>query len=164
LTIGRFYASIFAMPRIYESKVDPGRALELRSQGVYLSEIAKIYGTTKQNIHKILSNNYPDLDISKFVSYANRPDLFTEVETYKLIAKLDDSTRVKMLERRGVTDIGILIDKTRLLRGQSTSISEQVPTTVINILQARLESVSGNNPTSVPTTKDQVIDIIEDKQ
>ena len=151
------------MPRLGDTVVDVQKALQLKATGNSYTDIAKIFGTTKQNVHRILSNRYPDIDLQEFVTYQNNPAAWFDLEAYKLITKLNDSTRIKMLERRGTTDIAILTDKARLVRGQSTSISEQVPTTVINILQARLEAVSSNNPTITPTTKDQVIDITDDK-
>jgi hypothetical protein len=146
--------------RLGSTTVDASKALELKAIGNSYSEIAKIFDTTPQNVHKILLNRYPDINIEEFCVYHKRPDAWFDLEAYRLITKIDDEHRSKMLERRGVTDIAILTDKARLVRGQSTSINEVVPTQVINVIQARLEISSSSNL----TPKDQVIDITPDKQ
>ena len=148
------------MSALGQTVVDIPKALSLKAAGASYEDLGKMFGTHKSNIHKVLSRNYPDLDIEKFCEFHKAPDAHLEVHLFQLISKIDDPLRVKMLERRGYTDPAILVDKIRLLRGQSTSINEVVPTQVINVIQARLEISSSSNL----TPKDQVIDITPDKQ
>ncbi len=147
------------MPALGSSVVNCEKALSLKIMGATYKDLADMYHCTPATVHKVLSTRYKDIDIEEFCAYAKAPDFFFELEAYRLISKLSNETRLKMLERRGVTDIAILTDKARLVRGQSTSINEIVPTQVINVIQARLEVSASNNLTD----KSQVIDITPDK-
>ena len=148
------------MPALGSSRVDITKALSMKALGASYADLSKMFNTTPQNVSQTISRYYPDVDIQRFCEFRKAPDIYLEMELFRLVSKFDDPIRVKMLERRGYTDAGILFDKIRLLRGQSTSISEHVPVTVINILQARLASTASQRPTE----KSQVIDITDDNK
>ena len=149
------------MPALGQTVVNPDKALAMKAMGASYADLGKMFGTTPSNVYQIVSRYYPDIDLEKFGEFHRSPETFLELELYRLVAEVTPALRIKMIERRGMTDFGILFDKIRLLRGQSTSISESVPSTVINILQARLSLQTGNN---TPTTRDQVIDIVDDNK
>lgn len=94
------------------------------------TEIAETVSSPRQYVHDVL-NRYgiePNTQES-FKTY--RADIFAAIQQ-KFIECADDPAIKKMIERRGLTDLGILYDKERIERGLSDSTSKPLVMIQIN--------------------------------
>lgn len=103
--------------------VDVGRALELRLKGASYQEIADIQGVTKQAVNsrlaafKLLLN---DPDAVNAID-AQRDKILTAGLGKLLLATLDDRAIKRCSTLQLASSYGILFDKQRLIRGESTN-------------------------------------------
>ena len=81
-------------------------------------EIAAVTGLPKTTIHRRIKEIKQNPEFIEFVE--NKADVMEAIQ-HEFIQLADRDTVKKMLERRGFTDLGILEDKIRLLRGESTA-------------------------------------------
>lgn len=90
------------------------KIVELRRKGLSLQQIADICKCSKQNIHMRLR------DCDEFEDFAKDPATHYEALLYRIYKSIDDNDikRTPMAQR--VVTIGILEDKKRLIRNQST--------------------------------------------
>jgi hypothetical protein len=100
------------------TKVDKQKAITLKKKGATYQEIATIQGVTKQAIHNAIKGLLPSEHIDIFKN--NKADIICNAQL-RYINLMDDEQIKKNLNQRGMTDIGILIDKEQLLRGLATS-------------------------------------------
>ena len=101
-------------------KIDLPKALELRQKGLTEQEIADLFHCTKQAVSKALKP-YADLFNGEIeVFKKNRADLFASTQR-ELLESFDPSDIKKMNVKDRVIALGIMYDKERLERGQSTS-------------------------------------------
>jgi hypothetical protein len=84
-------------------------------------QIAAITGAGKTRIAEIIQEVKKNPDILEFSS---KKDAIFEGLQAKLINLADDDLLKTMLSKRGFTDVAILEDKIRNIRGLATSISE----------------------------------------
>lgn len=81
-------------------------------------QIAALTGGGKTRIAEIIQEVKNDVEYQAFT--ANKDKVFENLQ-YKLINLADDDALKTMLSKRGMTDVAILEDKIRLLRGESTA-------------------------------------------
>lgn len=96
--------------------------ISLRNKGLSLDQIAKITGCCKQNVHQRLESvgfGYSRERIGNFKE--SRADIFAFIQS-KLLNSLDDAEIKKLNPYQRIIGTGILYDKERLERGQSTEI------------------------------------------
>ncbi len=115
------------MPPNIATSLDTGKALELRLKGLSFSEIGRIGGLTKQAVEKRLAKFTRMLQHPEAVSAfrTHEAELLDAVRT-DLITSLADDLRVKSGRHKlsgyqKVGMYGILFDKMRLLRNESTA-------------------------------------------
>ena len=100
------------------SNIDKSRRLKLKTENkLTYKEIADLEGVTPQAIHSSIKDLLPNSDTELYKQ--SRADILSEVQR-KILTNLDDATIKSLVERRGLVDFGILYDKERLERGQST--------------------------------------------
>ena len=93
--------------------------IEYRSKGLSLNEIAKLIGCSKQNVHKRLEAvGYSKEDLENFKNH--RADVFAFLQS-RLLNSIDDETIKELNAYQRIIGIGVLYDKERLTRGQSTA-------------------------------------------
>jgi AraC-like DNA-binding protein len=101
------------------NKVDIQKAVELRLKGLTLEEIARQFGCSKQSVHKALKP-YQDINPEALHAFkVGRADLLAGFQL-RLIQSVTDEDLKKMSPRDKFLAFGILFDKERLERGQST--------------------------------------------
>ena len=99
--------------------VDLERAINLRLKGLTYLEIAQIFGVTQTTVHERLQGYIPeDSNLSAFK--LNRADIMAakQEQILKSLSQ-DDIQKASAYQRVGM--YGILYDKERLERGQSTA-------------------------------------------
>jgi arsenate reductase-like glutaredoxin family protein len=82
------------------------------------AEIGKLAGCSPNRVSEILQEIKTSTELKEFAS--NKDKVFEDLQ-YRLVNLADDDTLKSMLNKRGFTDLGILEDKTRLIRGESTA-------------------------------------------
>ena len=103
------------------ASVDVATALDLRTNHkLTFQEIAKLQGVPKQAIQQRLKPLLPTPETKVYQD--NRADILSEAQL-QLLIQLDPARLKKMSARDAVISFGILYDKERLERGQSTSIN-----------------------------------------
>lgn len=106
-------------------KIDVQKALELRLKGLSYEDIGKHFGVSKMAVCKRLKDRLPDKRVDLEAFKRNRADLLASKQ--KLI--LDSMTQEqieKIPPQSRPTAFGILYDKERLERGQSTQNVEVI--------------------------------------
>lgn len=100
-------------------KLDKEEALHLKlDHGLTYQEIAEMSGTTKQAVHQAIAPLIGNMkEVEEFKG--KRADIFANKQKELLLA-LDDAKVKNMAGRDLVVAAGILFDKERLERGQST--------------------------------------------
>ena len=146
---------------IKPNRVDVGKALKLRLQGVTLPDIAALQGVTKQAIYQALTRFEPflaSIEPGQLTAFAEeRGQILNSVEL-GLMQSLVDPAKV---ERASLRDIavtyGIVYDKRRLESGQSTSNTMLLGKLIVQTeLKLGSSSVAGQpaaGPLSEPGTK-----------
>jgi len=99
--------------------VDDATALSLRiNNGLSYAQIGAIQGKSKQAIHQRLRHILPDEATEAYK--AKRADILSRVQL-RVLESIDDESINKAPLAARATTYGILYDKERLERGQSTS-------------------------------------------
>lgn len=80
--------------------------------------ISALTGIPKTTIHAQLQ---VIKDSPEFHGFADKKADCYELLQYQIVNSVDQSAIKTMISKRGLTDVGILEDKIRLIRGQSTS-------------------------------------------
>lgn len=88
--------------------------------GESLQEIASIWNTSPAAVHQNICKHFNGLNWGSFKDFRANKDKWFEAVQFRLLSLITDDVATKMVERRGSTDIAILEDKIRLIRGQST--------------------------------------------
>ena len=101
------------------AKVDYSQALDLKlNHGLNYPQIAKIQGVSTQAIHKKLQQFLPNEATELYKD--KRADILAHTQL-KLITQIDTARLKKAQLRDLIVSAGILYDKERLERGQSTA-------------------------------------------
>lgn len=101
-------------------KIDVHKALELKVKGATYEEVSSLFNCTKQAVMKALKPYAAILDGSVEDFKHFRADLFA-VAQRELLQSITDAEIKKMSVKDRIVATGILYDKERLERGQSTS-------------------------------------------
>lgn len=103
--------------------------LRKRKPPLSLSQIGKILGCSRQNIHDRLR----DFDEDGYERFRKSPDSVYEVLQHKIISKIDDHKIAKSNLQQSVWSLGVLEDKKRLIRNETTEVID------INILVTNIQ-------------------------
>ncbi len=104
--------------------------VSLRNKGLSFEQIARITGCCKQNVHQRLESiGYSKERLENFKE--SRADVFAFMQS-KLLNSIDNAAIQKMQPYQRIIGTGILYDKERLERGQSTGIID-ITTTIRSI-------------------------------
>jgi predicted DNA-binding protein YlxM (UPF0122 family) len=125
------------------SQADKSRRLKLKLEnGLSYSEIAAIEGVSPQAIHSSIKDLLPTEETKTFQEH--RADILAEIQR-KLITCIDDKLAKSLVERRGLVDFGILFDKERLERGQSTQNLATIHADIAALKEARSGGITGKH-------------------
>lgn len=102
------------------AKLNQTEAIDRKLAGETLQSIGEIFGASKISVQQAIAKHFNGLHWESFKHFRANKDKWMEAVQFRLISLIDDNVATKMVSQRGVTDIGILEDKIRLLRGQST--------------------------------------------
>jgi len=117
---------------------------KLAGRGNTEREIATLTGVPKTTIHETLQKLKHDPD---YITFCNDKSTALEVLQYQIANAVDHADIKTMLSKRGLTDLAILEDKIRLIRGQATSIS------AVDI-RALIDSIPVDNPVDIADPND----------
>jgi len=120
--------------------------IKLSNKGLTQREMSDLTGIPKSTIQYRLQQFKDDPEFRNFK--ANKADVLEELQ-FKLASVVDHDLLKSMVSKRGMTDLAILEDKIRLMRGEATSI------TTIDI--RALGIMVNATPMDIP--KEEVIDI-----
>ena len=103
--------------------VDKDRIIKLGTENSNLTvrEIGQLTDTGKSRVAEIIREAKESPDMLLFQE--NKAEVFEGVQ-HRLLNLADDDLLKTMLSKRGMTDVGILEDKIRTIRGQAVAISE----------------------------------------
>ena len=118
-----------------------------RERGLSYSEIAKLANCSKQNVHERLQNiKYSPSSNDNFRKH--RGDVLSFIQS-RLLNTLDDSALQEMSPYQRIIAMGILFDKERLERGESSSnVSISLSTRLQKALKRRQSKVVDVQPTT----------------
>ena len=119
-------------------KADKNKIADLViNKGITQEEASKITGISRSRISEIITDVKNNTDI---IALRENKDKVFEGLQAKLINLADDDLLKTMLSKRGLTDVGILEDKIRLIRGQATEIHDvQIRALVASIPDIKVE-------------------------
>ncbi len=120
-------------PKGRRPKVDVIAALRLRAQGLTYVQVGKLLNITPQGVQQAVGKNGELMDNTngQLTAYQENEATILDAIRHKLIdaihLKIEDVNEAKKLDlQRLVWAFGVLMDKGRLLRGQSTSNINQL--------------------------------------
>ena len=120
-------------PQPNRRKVDVERALDLHlNHGLSYAQMAPILGVHPSAIHKRIKHLLPNNDTQYYQNH--RADILSHVQL-QLLSQVDTRRLKKVSSRDAVISYGILYDKERLERGQSTANTD------MRILSATLKEL-----------------------
>ena len=121
--------------------------IEYRKKGLSYSEIAAIVGCSKQNVHTRLQTiSYNPLDNDNFIK--NRAEVFAFIQS-RFLNSLDEQAIQDMSPYQRIIAMGILFDKERLERGESSSnVSISLSNRLQKALKRRQTKVIDVEPTT----------------
>ena len=126
-----------------KSKLDASKMLELKTVNqLSYAEIAAIDGTTPQNIHSKIKDLLPTEATKTYQEH--RADILSNLQL-KLLSNLDDDRLKKASAFQLVGAAGLLYDKERLERGQSTENIAQIHGDIAKIKEAMRNKVQGQS-------------------
>lgn len=137
--------------------VDQTRAItKLAARGLTERQMSALTGIPQSSIHRRLQQIKSDPGYLDFCD--NKADKYEQIQ-WLLLQQLGQKAAKSMLARRGLTDVAILEDKIRLIRGQATSASADQIRNLINILvvdnsQLRDDKVVDNTGSDVSGCND----------
>lgn len=103
-------------------KIDRTKVTDLViNKGLTQQQAAKLSNCAQSRVSQIISEATENKDRILFSEHKDK--VFEDLQL-KLCNLADNDTLKKMLERRGMTDVAILEDKIRTIRGQATEISD----------------------------------------
>ncbi len=94
--------------------------IKYANKGLTVREISTLTNIPKSTVHNKLQELKDDVD---FISFKENKASVLEQMQFKLLNSVDTDLLKVMLSKRGMTDVAILEDKIRLIRGEATSIS-----------------------------------------
>lgn len=102
-------------------KIDHGRAIAMRAKGKSYQEIADSFGVTKTTAHRVVTGLLQKLPTKTEIQVMRETmaDHLT-VEAYKAVVSMSDEDRAKASLKDKALTAAVLIDKHRLITGQST--------------------------------------------
>ena len=125
-----------------KSKLDVSKMLALKTVNqLSYSEIAAIDGTTPQNIHSKIKDLLPTEETKTYQEH--RADILSNLQL-KLLSNLDDDRLKKASAFQLVGAAGLLYDKERLERGQSTENIAQIHGDIAKIKAAMQNKSDGS--------------------
>lgn len=125
-----------------KSKLDVSKMLALKTVNqLSYSEIAAIDGTTPQNIHSKIKDLLPTEETKTYQEH--RADILSNLQL-KLLSNLDDDRLKKASAFQLVGAAGLLYDKERLERGQSTENIAQMHGDIAKIKAAMQNKSDGS--------------------
>jgi len=93
--------------------------IKLANKGMTQREIAAVTNLPKSTVQYKLQHLKDDIEFKNFK--ANKADVLEEIQ-FKLASVVDHDLLKSMVSKRGMTDLAILEDKIRLIRGETQSI------------------------------------------
>jgi len=108
------------MKKNLAKKIDLEKAIELRLKGVALEDIGVRFGVSRQAVHKALKPYLDGDDIDLETWKQRRADILAHKQAVTL-SKLNPADIEKASPRDKAVIFGVLYDKERLERNQSTS-------------------------------------------
>ena len=103
-------------------KLDTVRALKLRASGMSYRQIASLTNSDKSTVHQTLAPILAELADPKTTEmYRSKQAEIMDGLAAKTVASITDEDISKSGFRDRVVALGILTDKSRLIRGESTS-------------------------------------------
>lgn len=99
--------------------VDPAKVAELLAKGCSHGQVAKICGVSRQAISSLVKNHA--LDPEAVAHFRKHKGAIMDAMQARLIGSITDSDVARMPPRDRILAFGILYDKTRLEKGESTS-------------------------------------------
>lgn len=140
--------------------VDRQAALDLRiNHKLTYPEIAKIQGVSKQAIHQQIHHLIPTEQTAEY--RVNRADILSHQQLRLLSQGLTNAKLKQIKPRDAIISFGILYDKERLERGQSTTITESLDDSAVT---ARLRGliqqavIKGKEKLSTVAQKAEIIE------
>ena len=123
-------------PQPNRRKVNVAAALDLQlNHGLSYAQMAPILGVSPSAIHKRLKHLLPDESTKYYQDH--RADILSHVQL-QLLSQVDARRLKKVSSRDAVVSYGILYDKERLERGQSTANADmRVLSTTLQELEAQ---------------------------
>ena len=94
--------------------------IKLANKGLTQREMSELTGIPKSTIQYKLQSLKDDPEFTNFKK--NKADVLEELQ-FKLASVVDHDLLKSMVSKRGMTDLAILEDKIRLMRGEATSIT-----------------------------------------
>lgn len=129
-------------PRRTLSRTDKIKAAKLAiKHDLSCVQAEKLTGISKSVIAEVLQAVKANPEI---IEFSRNKDKVYEGLQAKLVNLVDDDALKTMLNKRGLTDLGILEDKIRLIRGESTA-NVAYDARTINIHIAELKQMINNN-------------------
>ena len=102
-----------------QAKINIAKAIELRSKGLSITDIAKHFDCTKQSVSLCLQKYDPNYTVDLQQYKDTRADLFAAKQAQLLFSLTQDDIK-SMAPGSRITGAAILYDKERLERGQAT--------------------------------------------
>jgi len=125
------------LSELNKGKINVQKAIDLRLKGLSYREIAAYFGVKHSSVYAKIRHLLPDnIDVQAYKN--NRADVFAGKQA-ELLNALTSKKQKDMSGLQAVTALGILYDKERLERGQSTSnIAYKDMSNDINDIEAEL--------------------------
>lgn len=98
---------------------DPARVAELLSKGLSHAQAAKICGVSRQAVDSLAKRH--GLDPEAVAHFRKHKGAIMDAMQARLIGSITDTDIAKMAPRDRVLAFGVLFDKSRLEKGESTS-------------------------------------------
>ena len=106
--------------RRIDAKVNIDKAIEMKLKGISYEDIGKYYGVSKVAVFKTLEK-YLDREISLEAFKRHRGDILANKQAQLLLSLTKDTIK-EMTGQSLATAFGILYDKERIEKGESTAI------------------------------------------
>jgi hypothetical protein len=117
------------------AKIDVSKAVEMRLRGLTLEEIGNQFGATKGAVHKAISKYCPDaIDVQVYKD--NESNLLAALKS-RIVNNISDEKIADMNAYQLSTMLAMMIDKSRLIDGKSTSNVEAVISSAMDIVNKR---------------------------
>jgi predicted transcriptional regulator len=126
-------------------KVDENKVKDLViNKGLSQDQAAKLVNCSQSTVSEIISRSKEN---TEYLLFAEHKDKVFEDIQLRLCKLADDAALKTMLSKRGMTDVGILEDKVRQIRGQATSTSDHE-------IRVLVQHFNSNNVLDIPISND----------